>query len=299
MSEQRDLSVDDWEAVLDYAEEVQVGLDRLRETFADDGDSALVERAAELWDVLDEFEDVLDTVDLSEAATAVDVDDLPDAIDIDDLPSGLVDAEESAVDLTHLGDALDLRDLWESVDLTDFGGELTELEDAIDAATGDGDTFENVIEGPRIESDPATRQAYMAEMIAEAAEEFREVLLASHEQFRELYQENQERFGKPGRQPDSLNPTAVSTLPPGPVPDSASTRASTVPGRVRHSRADYQPERIYGQRFVRATSDDEESTAEPEESPSDQSTTEESTEEESMTANQDDVPHITVHGADE
>lgn len=299
-------SASGWDVLDEYTEEIQAGVRAVKQAVTDEDDETLLDEATDLWEILDEFEDVLDTMDLSEVIEAIEFNDLPEAIDVEDVAEGMTDPDESAIDLTHLKEAVNLRELWNAMDLTEFVGEAAELDDAVDDVTdGDDGFFENVVDGPRLESDPSARQAYIQEMIAEAAEEFREVILASHGQFRRLYRENQERFGDPGRQPDSLNPTAYSTLPPGPLPDSVSTRTSTVPSRVRHSSADYQPERIYGRRFVQATSDDTKDSGAAEDDQTDEAddsgepTAEPADGGDEMTdQDADDPPTIKVHDPD-
>jgi hypothetical protein len=95
------------------------------------------------------------------------------------------------------------------------------------------------------------RQAALEDTIEAAVREFREMLLATHGLLHDVYEANQEKLGQSGGQPDSLNPSAYSSMPPGPVPDSVSTRVSTVPTQVKYSRVD-APKRIYGRRFGEA-----------------------------------------------
>lgn len=256
-----------------------------------ESESGVLELAEDLWEVLDEVEDVLETIDLEEVPEAIDVADLPEAVDVEEIPEGLFDEDQNAVELTSVREAVDLRELWEAVDLTQLYQEKQELEDEVDDVTdhvedeedeedgslvdaalggddggligddeddGDDELFEDVVgvgEGAHVQFDAEARQAVLEEKIHDAVVKFREVLLSTHSNLRKLYRMNQEKLGQPDRQPNSLNPTAVSTLPPGPVPKSASLRASTVPAQVRYSRVD-NPRRIYAHRFDEATDSD-------------------------------------------
>lgn len=239
-------------------------------------DHDLLEILDDLWEVLDEVEDVLGTIDFEEVPDAIDIDDLPDAVEVDDVPSAILNEEETAIDLANVREAVDLRELGDAVNLTRFLDEKQELDAEVDDLKGDfgdaddesddgffdddDDGDDELIEGnvvgmdegvgARIES--TLGEELIQESIKEAVEQFRAALLATHEGLRKLYEINQEKLGQPGRQPDSRNPTAFSTMAPGPLPDSASTRVSTVPSRVRHSRVS-TPRRIYGRRFAEAT----------------------------------------------
>ncbi len=252
-----------------------------------DGDSEITELADNLWELLDEVEDVLETIDFEEVPDAIDLEELPKAIAVEDVPDGLFDDEANAIELTSVKEAVNLRELWDAVDLTELYQQKQELEEVVDETTddmgdddGDGflgtdilddseddeddELFDNVVgmsEGAHVEFDAKARQAVIEEMIQEAVVKFREMLLTTHDKLEKLYRMNQEKLGQPGRQPKSLNPTAASTMPPGPVPETASLRTSTVPSQVRYSRVE-NPRRIYAHRFHEATEDE----GEPEES---------------------------------
>lgn len=250
----------------------QVGeyVDDLKRAILDDEDGGdLVELAQDLWEVLEELEELLETLDFEELPEAIDVEELPEAVDVEALPGALFDEDESAIDLGEVQEAVTLRELWDAVDLTQFVQEKRELEAAMDDVgdtsgesadgTGDGDgtadgddgMFQNVVETDGLEGDlsASARQAFIEEKILAAVEKFRSALLSTHDGLRKMYEKNQEKLGQSGNQPDSLNPTAASTMPPGPIPDSISTRASTVPSQVKYARAD-NPRRIYGRRFT-------------------------------------------------
>lgn len=272
-----DASVD-LERLTSLSGAIEEGVDAVKRALVAGDDDDLLATAGDLWRVLDELLDVLGTLDLEELPDAVHVEELPDAVEVENVPEGLTEEDEPVIDLSAVREAVELRDLWRAVDLTELREEKRELQDALEEATGDGGDdgdglldaelldddlvdddadggFTDVVdagEGAHVQFDAGARQAYLEEEILDAVESFREVLLSTHEKLRRLYHANREKLGQSGHQPDSLNPTATRTMPAGPVPDSASTRSSTVPSQVRYSRVE-NPERIYGRRFLRRT----------------------------------------------
>ena len=291
----------DIDRLADLSEELGEYLTDLKRAIVEDDDeSDLLELADDLWDVLDEVEDVLDTIDFEELPEAIDLDELEEEVDIEDIPEGLLDEDETAIDLSTIREATNLRELWDAVDLTELREEKKELENEIDDVQedlngedgeneeddgllgddeeddglfGDDDEEDNELidtdnvigtEGAHVQFDAEARQAFLEEKILSAVQKFRSVLLSTHDKLHRLYEMNQEKLGQPGRQPDSLNPTAYSSLPSGPVPDSASTRRSTVPAQVRYSKVE-NPRRIYGRRFTKAKRDAEDTETEADE----------------------------------
>lgn len=229
-----------------------------------DDESEIMDTADDLWDVLDQIQDLLETIDFEEVPEAIDLDELSENVEVEDVPEGLLDENEEAIELDNVREAINLRELWGAVDLTDLRREKRELENAIDDVTGDETEGEddllgmnNVLDsqGANVQFDAEARQAEIEDLIENAVRKFRSLLLETHDKLRVLYETNQEKLGQPGRQPDSRNPTATSTLPPGPIPDSASTRASTVPSQVKYSDVK-NPRRIYGRRFEEGERDE-------------------------------------------
>ncbi|PSQ04507.1 hypothetical protein BRC97_11015 [Halobacteriales archaeon QS_6_71_20] len=241
-------------------ERVREGVDAVKRAVVEGETGDLLELADDLWEVLDELEDVLRTIDFEQLPEAIDVEELPDAVDVEDIPEGLFDEDESAVDLRDLRDAVNLRELWRAVDLLALRDEKQDLEAAVDdlsddddeADGEDDDLIENPIgtgEGARVQFGAEARRAVIEEKVHSAVGTFRDALLATHSGLRRIYEANQEKLGQSGHQPDSLNPTAASTMPPGPLPNSASSRASTVPAQVKYSKVEPH-RRIYGRRFA-------------------------------------------------
>ncbi|QLD90575.1 hypothetical protein HWV07_16645 [Natronomonas salina] len=308
----------DPERLADLVGQIGEYVTEIKRAIVDDEDGGdIVELAEDLWEVLEELEELLETLDFEELPEAIDVEDIPEAVDVEDIPEGLFDEDESAIDLGDVTEAVNLRELWDAVDLTQFLQEKREFEAAVDDVTddedGDGDgeeddgMFENVVDmdGADASFEQSARQQFIEEKILAAVEKFRSALLSTHDGLRKIYRENQKKLGQEGNQPDSLNPTARSTMPPGPLPDSISTRTSTVPSQVKYSRAD-NPRRIFGRRFkerhddedsrtTSADADAEESTdADSEGADTDGATADAESESESESESDDDAPEIEV-----
>ena len=86
--------------------------------------------------------------------------------------------------------------------------------------------------------------------VTEQLETLREGVIEGHAAFERRYEENRERFERTADRSAAKNPTAVSLLPDGPLPNSASTRFSTVPKDLPYAMTEALP-RIYGPRWKR------------------------------------------------
>ncbi len=243
--------------------EIADALERLKTQIVENSDDEdVIETAEEVWDVLDQSEDVLDTLDIEEIPDVIDVDELPSAVETEEVPDAIAAGEaHQAIDLSALKEAIELRELWQAADVSELREEQKKLESEVDDVTGDDDAenedgllgTSGVIGtggGAHTKFDAEDRQEKIQSLIETAVEKFRAVLLKTHDKLRVLYELNQEKLGGS----DSLNPTAVSTMPSGPLANSASTRRSTVPSQVRHARAK-NPRRIYGRRFENANTE--------------------------------------------
>lgn len=219
-------------------------------------DDAVIETAEDLWTILDEAIDVLETIDFEGLPEAVDGHELPDAIEVEKLPAAIETGNAvEAIDLAELHEAIDLRKLWRAVDLPALRKEHEELAAEIEAflesdedAAGSDDDDDGGFDVDETVAglfSPESRQQALQGRIGAAIDAFRIALFETHTTIRRLYEANQRTLGSGSR-----NPTARSTLSRGPFPDSISTRVSTVPRRVRHSRTKPRP-RIYGRRFER------------------------------------------------
>ncbi|WP_122091244.1 hypothetical protein [Halalkalicoccus subterraneus] len=233
-------------------------LERFKAAIVDEtDDTRLIEIAGELWDIVAAVEALLTTIDFEELPDAIAPEALPDVVDVETVPDAIAagDAGE-AIDLRELNEAIELRELWEAVDLpalrdakrdldieladvidtdADFGDEETET------ATGTGGAESRVGVGARREA--------LLRSIGNATEAFRTALFEAHETLRAFYEHNRDSVGGTSR--SASRPARGATLSRGPLADSASTRYSSVPARVRHSRTS-NPPRIYGRRFQRA-----------------------------------------------
>lgn len=263
MSEAESETEEGGETILDRLEEllpgIADGLEELKTQIVEGSDDDdVIETAEEIWDVLDEAEDVLETIDLEELPDVVDLDELPEAIDVEEVPEAIAGGDAGdAIDLTGLKEAIRFRELWEAADIGELREEQKELEEEIDDVTDDDGEDDGLLdmdlgmgEGANMQFDPDNRQEAIEKLISTAVQGFRTALLETHDKLRLLYEFNQEKLG--GQ--DSLNPTAVSTMPSGPLANSASTRHSTVPSQVKYSRAK-NPRRIYGRRFDSANTE--------------------------------------------
>lgn len=241
------------------SDRIRAGTERLlRET--DDGSTeTLAETAAELRDVVEELEDLFGTVDLENLPDVVDVAALPELLDPAELPAAIRESDpDLAVDLSTIRRVIRLRELWNTVDLVDFGKEVgqlkAELEDVVGpdalASLGNGES-EAGAEIRKFADDvkPEATNAAIQQEVAEGAAVARNAVVEGHSKFERLYESTGRGSGYAGRRPVSKNPTAVSSVPYGPLPASISTRVSTVPANVRGAAVD-APRRIYARRWL-------------------------------------------------
>lgn len=249
-------------------ETLSVRLETLKSAIvAEADDETVIEVAEGLWTIVDEALDVLETIDFEELPDAIDFEELPDAIEAEKLSSAIQAGDAArAIDLAELYEAVDLRELWRAVDLTALRKEERELREVIerfleengeaigadDGSASDDENGEDELlrNTSNVFLGAESRQQALQQRIGKAIDAFRVALLETHATVRDLYEANQRKLGGSGRRSGSRNPTARSTRSRGPVPDSISTRVSTVPRRVRHSRTKPRP-RIYGRRFER------------------------------------------------
>lgn len=249
-------------------EVLSVRLEALKSAIvAEADDETVIEVAEGLWTIVDEALDVLETIDFEELPDAIDFEELPDAIEAEKLSSAIEAGDAArAIDLAELYEAVDLRELWRAVDLAALRREERELREVIerfleengeaigadDGSASDDENGESELlrNTANVFLGAESRQQALQQRIGKAIDAFRVALLETHATVRDLYEANQRKLGGSGRHSGSRNPTARSTRSRGPFPDSISTRVSTVPRRVRHSRTKPRP-RIYGRRFER------------------------------------------------
>lgn len=242
----------------EFTVDVQSGLETLESAFESSDSFEDVSTAAEkLWDVLDEGEDVLDELDLTNLPDVIDATRLPDAVDVEDVPDAISERNpKEAIDTVGLIRAVELRELWSSTDMRELWREAREFDDAFDDLGGgggeeedemissmDADTDASGIDG---EMQSELYQSKIQSELHDSVESFREKLLETRDRLAEIKEENESKGG--AGQPNSRNPTAFSTMPSSRTDIGKSTRFSTVPKEAWHSSAP-NSKRIYGDRF--------------------------------------------------
>lgn len=240
----------------------------------------------DLVDVIEETDELLDTVDLSELPEAVELSELPSAIEGEDVPEAIANAEpRRAIDLTQLASLVEFSELWDAVDVRSFMQNKDELEEATDDVTDDEDGDDENGNGesgdesglvdsfdmPDLEGagdgeesifdEGQAKQLAIQSQLSDAVEEFRESALDARDQLKEARDTAQEKVeektGGGTGQPSSRNPTAYSTMVAGWKTGSWSSASfSTVPRQTQHSSAPGHY-RIYGRRFDEREDDDE------------------------------------------
>lgn len=249
------------------AEEAEEGVEALESAFESDSFEEVAETAEDLWEVLDEGEDLLDEVDVTDLPDVIDVEDLPKAINGEDIPEAIANADPGkAIDLSGLIRAVELRELWDSTDVREAWREGREFSDALDEFAGDDGSGDDGILDLDLDADDLDAEDLDADVqselyeskiqsqLAGSVEQFREKLLDARERLQDTREENESRGG-PG-QPNSRNPTAYSTVPRSRADIGSSTRFSTVPKETRYSSAP-NFDRVYGNRFDDGGDDDE------------------------------------------
>ncbi|RKD98344.1 hypothetical protein [Halopiger aswanensis] len=222
-----------------------------------ESDETLSATAAELLDVVAALEDVLGTIDLERFPAAVDTAALVDLVDPAGIPAAIRERDlDLALDFGTIRRAIVLRELWNSVDLLAFRNETAqlraELEDVVDLSALEGTGGESQamadLEAFVDEITPDARRAAIQQQAIKGIEPARNAALEDHAALEDLYASKQRGTGYAGRRPVSKNPTAVSTVPYGPLPAGVSTRVSTVPANVRGTNVDPLP-RVYARRW--------------------------------------------------
>lgn len=236
----------------------------------------------DLLSVIEETEELLETVDVTELPEAVELSELPQAIDGDEVPAAIANAEPGrAIELTQLASLVEFNELWDAVDIREFMRNKEELEDATDEATDDGDdstddssltdAFESDDSSGSMESSEdegallaqgEAKQVAIQSRLRDAVDEFRESVLDARDQLKEARdtakEQVEEKTGGGTGQPSSRNPTAYSTMVSGwKTGGWSSAGYSTVPQTTQHSSAPGHY-RIYGSRFEDAGTDEEE-----------------------------------------
>lgn len=272
------------EGLREYVDDPDVELDELRERFEDEEDSEeALEYVKDLWEVADELEDVLQTIDLSDLPDAIEFEKLPELVEADEIPEALSDDDKDLGDVVKLRKLLkviDLSELWGAADVRSFWKQKRELEDEVDDVTDDDGDDDDDSFGPDLDVtdddeemmddvdwempdfdgiedyDPESAENAIQMKMMDGVEKMREALLEAHDKLKTVREENRDRMARQDNSTNSRNPTAVSTMPTGDRLDIGSaTRFSTVPRETRHSSAPNK-DHIYGNRFDREDNDE-------------------------------------------
>lgn len=244
-------------------EHIETELKRKTPASADnDSGTSLTGTTKELFDVLEATDGLLRTIDLDELPNTLKKEKLPNLVDFDHLPDAVQERNpDLAIHLSNLEGVVNKGDLLNSIELLEFGKAKRrldrELEDVLGegALSGRGGDSEAVSDLKEFASSlrPEATQALVQQEAMAKAEAVRDAIVELHAVLERLYVSNKKRFRKADENQTARNPTAVSLLPSGPLPDSVSTRFSTVPARVLHAKIEPLP-RIYGRRWTRTPS---------------------------------------------
>lgn len=237
-------------------------IDHRHPTKDGDSDSSLADTVKELLDVLGATDVLLETVDLDNVSEIVDGRELATFVDLERLADAIRERDpDLAFDLSHLERAIDRSELWNSIDLLEFAKAKRvldrELDDVLDNGTSiglpaDSKAVSDAKEFVSSLHDEA-KQVLVQQEATEKLTAVREEVVDKHAALERVYESNKERFDRTKARSSAGNPTAVSLLPSGPLPDSVSTRLSTVPAEVPYAYIDALP-RIYARRWKRARS---------------------------------------------
>ena len=242
-----------------FQERVGAGGGRDRPSTGEESEGPLSGTIAELFDVLVATDALLETIDLESLPEVVDVGELRTLVDLERLSAAIRERDPDLVfDLSHLERVVDRRELWNSIDVLEFvNAERTldrELEDVLgeDAATGIGTDSKAAADAEAFVSSLRAdgRDVLVQQQARERMEVLREGVIEAHAAIERVYASNRRRSGTATGRPGTRRSTAVSLHPSGPLPDSASTRLSTVPPDLPYSKIDALP-RIYGGRWRR------------------------------------------------
>lgn len=238
------------------------GNDYVAPTSSDESNVSLTETVKELLDVLVATDVLLETIDLDRSSDIVDVEELPTLVNLDRLSAAISERNpDLAFDLSHLEWIIDRRELWNSIDLLAFANAKRTLDRELGDVLGE-DTSIGIPADSKAVSDAKefvstlheeAKQALVQQEATEKLADVRDEVVEGHAAFERLYESNRIRFENARERSITGNPTAVSLLPSGPLPDSVSTRLSTVPAEVPNAKIGALP-RIYGRRWRRGAS---------------------------------------------
>lgn len=240
------------------SERVDSGLDRvIRSLGGADAGASFTGPEKELFEVLVASDELLETVDLERAPGSIDLKSLRERVDFDRLAEAIEERDpDLALDLSDLEESVDTEELLDSIDLVEFATAKRRLEAELEDVVGEGgppDLAGDSKAGADVSEfvSSITREAKHTALRQEArqtAATAQEAIVDGHVAMEEVYRANEGRFDGDDQGADR-NPTAVSLVSPGALPDGASTRHSTVPAGVLHSKTEPLP-RVYSRRWT-------------------------------------------------
>lgn len=245
------------------SEAVDAGFDRLIHAFGDDeSGTPLTGLQKELFEVLVASDALLETIDIDSVPESVDAERLLEAVDVERLADAIRERDpDLAFDLSDLERIIDARTLLDSIDILEFakakrrlGRELEDVigEDGLPGVGVDARASADVTEFLSSLRSEA-RETVVRQEAREKVKTAQEAIVDGHEAIVSRYETNRQRFGDADDQGNGRNPTAVSLVSPGPLPDGVSTRLSTVRSKGLHSKTDPLP-RIFGRRWTKTGS---------------------------------------------
>ena len=237
---------------------------------------------------IDEAETMLESIDFTELPDAIDGKEIVEAIDAGEIPAAVQESEDAdvvklrqvmrAVQLRQLLSTVDVSELWEAKrgfddaieDVADDADDGGVVQKAANSISGDEDGIVGDDDDELIETDvddvtdtaaSAAMEDYelsggdlgeyeeiIQQQAIEGVDAFRDALLKAHGKFEQLYEVNREKMRMQDTQPNSRNPTAVSTIVTDRRAVGSVPNHSTMPRKVRHSNAPGR-KHIYGKRF--------------------------------------------------
>jgi hypothetical protein len=177
------------DSLTELIEQTRTAFTQLQNVFESAESFDDVTTAAEnLWDVLDEGEDVLASLDTQEFLKTVDLTELPDVIELSNVPDAIERGKlRKALDLKALIQAINFREYWNSEEMQQLWKESQEFTDEVDDLTDDDST--NTAHALTDADDDTS------ELAAEATEgKLQSELMDNVEQFREQIKQARERL---------------------------------------------------------------------------------------------------------
>ena len=235
---------------------LETGIERPKSALQDETGRPTTATAKELLDILEASDVLRHTIDFDKLPAAIDREELPNLVDLDHLADAIRERNPDLMfDASNLKEVIRTRELWEAVDLLEFATakhrldeELEDVigEDALEGFSGDSKVTEDV-EAFVSSVKPEAVNALVQQEAQEKVKAVQDTIVEHRAALEQQYEANKRRVARATGK-GTKKSSAVSLLSPGPVPDSASTRLSTVPPTVRYARIDPLP-RVFSTRW--------------------------------------------------